>query len=247
MGYWDRFQKYMRGGPEAIDGWPDQIPIEEFNQAVGRTLGSALAENGFEAVAPRRWVRSRHDSIRDVLELQALKGVAYSPAWGFSLDFVPHVTSGGDTKWHRTPKSARFDLVYWPTDVVPPASDTLDWNMSPFATREELEDDLARVTRLVIAQAMPFFERVRAVADLLVSIVSVRVARRSASAFPSKSSRAFLYWPGAVTPQPDRNLPSTSNGTMSRVRRLRSSRSCSHRQRPIDSHPLGHGYAIMRL
>jgi hypothetical protein len=166
MGYWDRFQKYMQGGPEAIDGWPDQIPIDEFNQAVGRTLGSALAENGFEPVAPRRWVRSRHDFIRDVLELQALKGTAYSPAWGFSLDFVPHVTAGGDTKWHRTPKSARFDLMYWPTDVVPPASDTLDWNMSPFATREELEDDLSRVTRLVIVQALPFFERVRAVEDL---------------------------------------------------------------------------------
>ena len=166
MGYWDRFQKYIRGGPEAIDGWPDPIPIEEFNLAVARTLGSALAENGFEAVAPRRWVRSRHDSIRDLLELQALKGTAYSPAWGFSLDFVPHVTSGGDTKWHRTPKSARFDLMYWSIDAVPPPSETTDWNMSPIATREELEDDLARVTRLVIAQALPFFERVRAVEDL---------------------------------------------------------------------------------
>lgn len=166
MGYWDRFQKYMQGGPEAIDGRPDPIPIEEFNQAVGRTLGSALAENGFEAIGPRRWVRSRHDSIRDVLVLQALKGMAYSPGWGFSLDFVPHVTSGGDTKWHRRPKSARFDLEYWPIDAVLQPSDMSDWNIRPIATREELEDDLARVTRLVIAQAMPFFERVRAVEDL---------------------------------------------------------------------------------
>lgn len=38
--------------------------------------------------------------------------------------------------------------------------------MSPIATREELDDDLARVTRLVIAHAMPFFERVRTVEDL---------------------------------------------------------------------------------
>ena len=190
MGYWDRFRKYMQGGPEAIDGWPDPIPIEEFNQAVGRTLGAALAENGFEPVAPRRWVRSRHDGIRDVLELQALKGVAYSPAWGFSLDFVPHVTSGGDTKWHRTPKSARFDLVYWPTDTVPQPSDTSDWNMSPVATREELDDDLARVTRLVIAQALPFFERVRAVEDL-------------PSLYRARWSRPSLCLPFASFPQQD--------------------------------------------
>jgi hypothetical protein len=166
MGYWDRFQKYIQGGPEAIDGWPDQIPIEEFNLAVARTLGSALAEHGFEPVAPRRWVRSRHDSIRDLLELHALKGTVYSPSWGFSLDFVPHVTSGRDTKWHRTPKSARFDLIYSPSDYAASASQRLDWNISPVATRAELEEDLGRVTRMVIAQALPYWERVRAVEDL---------------------------------------------------------------------------------
>jgi len=166
MGYWERLQKYMRGGPEAIDGWPDQIPIDEFNRAVARTLGSALAENGFEPVAPRRWVRSRHDSIKDLVYLQAIKGTAYSPVWGFSLDFVPHVTAAGDTKWHRTPKSARFDLMHWPIDYVPLPSQISDWKVSPLATREELEDDLARVTPMVIAQAIPFFERVRAVGDL---------------------------------------------------------------------------------
>jgi hypothetical protein len=166
VGYWDRFLKYMRGGPDAIDGWPDPIPIEEFNHAIARTLGVALSENGFEAVAPRRWVRSSRAPIRDLLEIQAGKGVSYSPMWGFSLDFVPHVTANGETKWHRTAKSARFDLGYRPTDYVPVASETRQWDVSPVATPEELQEDLSRVTRMVMAQAMPFWERVRGIEDL---------------------------------------------------------------------------------
>ena len=166
MGYWDRFRKYMRGGPEAIDGWPALIPVEEFNQGVARTLGSALAESGFEPVAARRWVRSSRAPIRDLVELQALKGLSYCPVWGFSLDFVPHVTTAGEAKWHRTTKSARFDFMYWPIDFAPTGSDARDWSASVMATREELQDDLARVTRMVVAEAMPFLDRIQVVEDL---------------------------------------------------------------------------------
>jgi hypothetical protein len=165
-GHWDRFLKYMRGGPNAIDGWPDPIPIDKFNQAIGRTLGGALATAGFEPVAPRRWVRSTRAPIRDLLVLQAGKGVSYSPMWGFSLDFVPHVTTSGDVKWHRTAKSARLDLVYIPANHCRLASEARDWDVSPIATPEELQEDLARVTRMVTAQALPFWERVRGIEDL---------------------------------------------------------------------------------
>ena len=166
MGYWDRIHKYMQGGPEAIDGWPALIPVQEFNQALARTLGSALSASNFEAVAPRRWVRSNRAPIRDVVELQALKGISYCPMWGLSLDFVPHITAAGDTKWHRTPKSARFDLVYRPIDYLATNSDARDWSVSLLATREELQEDLARVTQMVLAEAIPFLDRIVAVQDL---------------------------------------------------------------------------------
>ena len=188
MGYWDRFQKYMRGGPAAIDGWPASIPVEEFNEAIGKTLGLALSENGFELVAPRRWVRSSRAPIRDLLEVQALKGVSYTPVWGFSLDFVPHVTTGGDTKWHRTPKSARFDFMYRPIDYEPLSAETNDWCASPLATREELQEDLARVTRMVVARAMPFWQRVRGIEDL-------------PSVYREHRSRAAVGLPFASFPQ----------------------------------------------
>jgi hypothetical protein len=165
-GYWDRILKYLQGGPEAIDGWPEPIPIEDFNQAIARTLGVALSEHGFEPVAPRRWVRSRRAAIRDLLVIQAGKGLSYFPMWGFSLDFVPHVTASGETKWHRTAKSARFDFLYCPTDYASLASERREWNVSPAATPEELQEDLARVTPMVMAQAIPFLERVRGIEDL---------------------------------------------------------------------------------
>ena len=166
MGYWDRILKYIQGGPEAIDGWPDQIPIAEFNQAVATTLGSALALHGFEAVAPRRWVRSARLPIRDVVELQALKGMSYCPMWGISLDFVPHVTSRGEVKWHRSAKGARFDLAYWPIDYASTPAEARDWSASPFATRDELKADLARVTEMVVKEALLFLDDIGGPSDL---------------------------------------------------------------------------------
>ena len=99
MGHWDRILKYIRGGPSAIDGWPDPIPAAELTETVERTLGAALHAMGFATVAPRRWVFSTRAPVRDVVELQALKGACYAPAWGLSLDFVPHLTAKGEVRW----------------------------------------------------------------------------------------------------------------------------------------------------
>jgi hypothetical protein len=190
-GYWDRFLKYIKGGPEAIDGWPRPIPIEVFNQAIARTLGVALSEKGFETVAPRRWVRSTRTPIRDLLEIQAGKGVGYSPMWGFSLDFVPHVTTSGEIKWHRTAKSARFDLEYRPTEYAPLASETREWDISPVATPEELQVDLSRVTRLIMAHAIPFWERVRGIEDLPTAYREQRIRQSANLPFVSYRQQAL--------------------------------------------------------
>lgn len=190
-GYWDRFLKYMKGGPEAIDGWPHPIPIEDFNQAIARRLGVALVEKGFEPVAPRRWVRSTRAPIRDLLEIQAGKGVSYSPMWGFSLDFVPHVTRSGEIKWHRTAKSARFDLEYQPTEDAPLASETRDWDVSPVATPDELQEDLSRVTRLIMAKAIPFWERVRGIEDLPAVYRQQRIRQSANLPFVSFAQQAL--------------------------------------------------------
>lgn len=66
--------------------------------------------------------------IRDLFEVAALKGATLSPRWGFSLEYVPHVTAGG-IKWHRTEKSAIFDIVDDPVDITSPN----EINQSPFS------------------------------------------------------------------------------------------------------------------
>jgi hypothetical protein len=165
-GYWDRILNYVRGGPTAIDGWPEQIPAAEFARAVGLHLGSVLTSDGFEQVSARRWVRSSMAPIRHVAELQALKGLSYCPQWGLSLDFVPHVTGRGEIRWHRTAKAARFDFVYRPIDFEATRADTREWAVSPLATPQELEEDLRRVAMLTVRDASLLFDRAVRVEDL---------------------------------------------------------------------------------
>ena len=185
MGHWDRILKYIRGGPSAIDGWPDPIPAAELAETVERTLGAALHAIGFETVGPRRWVRSTRAPVRDVIELGALKGSCYAPAWGLSLDFVPHLTAKGEGRWHRTAKQARFDLVHRPLDYAATAEENREWTLGSMATRPELAEDLARVTRLTLAEAPRLWDRVRAPEDL--PGIYDEYARRPATGLPFRS------------------------------------------------------------
>jgi hypothetical protein len=82
------------------------IPI--IHQNVGSVVDSLLLTQGFVTIRPLQWVRSDNSPIRLVFEYRQLKGGALAPAWGYSLDFVPHF-SGREMKWHRTEKSALLD------------------------------------------------------------------------------------------------------------------------------------------
>jgi len=63
-------------------------------------------------MSARRWVDGSVPPVRRLFEMQLLKGAAMQACWGFSLDFVPHV-SAGRVKWHRSDKTARFDIGYY--------------------------------------------------------------------------------------------------------------------------------------
>jgi hypothetical protein len=58
-------------------------------------------------------VRPIDDDITHLIGLQSLKGSSYCLIWGVSLSFVPHAWASG-VRWHRTRKSARFDLFEAP-------------------------------------------------------------------------------------------------------------------------------------
>jgi len=85
------------------------VSIDEIHHRVAPLVERQLIPMGFELQKPLHWVRSDDAPIRQVFAFVQYKGGALAPFWGLSLDFVPHV-SGAQVKWHRTVKSARFDL-----------------------------------------------------------------------------------------------------------------------------------------
>lgn len=87
----------------------DLLTIPIIQQNVGPVVDSHLRAQGFVSLKPLQWVRSHDEPIRQVFEYRQLKGGALAPAWGYSFDFVPHF-SGQEMKWHRTEKSALFDV-----------------------------------------------------------------------------------------------------------------------------------------
>jgi hypothetical protein len=88
----------------------DLLRPAERDDIIAGYLNAPLLALGFEQVAPRRWVDGSAAPVRRVFAMQLLKGAAVKPQWGFSLDFVPHL-SGDRICWHRSNRTAQFDVV----------------------------------------------------------------------------------------------------------------------------------------
>jgi hypothetical protein len=83
-------------------------------------LREHLEPLGLHETAPRRWIDGSKPPARRLFELQLLKGAALKACWGFSLDFVPHL-SGGTTRWHRSDKTAMLDVFVDPKALPQPS------------------------------------------------------------------------------------------------------------------------------
>lgn len=93
----------------------DIVSAQKANSVFQDAFGKRLLEIGFEQVSPRKWVRSIKQPVREIFSIEAIKGLSYIPHWGFSLDFVPHI-SGKKVRWHRTSKSALYDFRFNPAN-----------------------------------------------------------------------------------------------------------------------------------
>ncbi|WP_423394986.1 hypothetical protein [Burkholderia sp. LMG 21824] len=88
----------------------------------------------------------------------AWKGGVIAPRWGLSLDFVPHV-SGNTVRWHRTNKSATFDLCVDARDKA------LDINLT--CGEHALVLSAPQIVEMAVSRADELWRRVNSLEDLV--------------------------------------------------------------------------------
>jgi hypothetical protein len=144
------------------------LPIEVLNDIANAAWGTLLVAEGFVAVKPRLWVRSRLEFARDVFTLAATKGADYVPSCGLSLNFAPHVQSGV-LRWHRTAKSVMVDLslpLPEPSSGRPGAVDQREFRLTRLGSAKLNEDVARRCAPGQIAAGLAQFARITTLAEL---------------------------------------------------------------------------------
>jgi hypothetical protein len=76
------------------------LSAAERDAIVATHLRERLPALGLNDITVRRWVDGSQPPARRMFELQLLKGAGIKACWGFSLDFVPHISAGW-VRWHR--------------------------------------------------------------------------------------------------------------------------------------------------
>lgn len=92
------------------------LSASERDAVISACLRLNLPGLGLMEIKPRMWVDGSRPPARRVFELDLLKGAGIKVCWGYSLDFVPHI-SAGRVRWHRSDKTARLDLIVDPRDL----------------------------------------------------------------------------------------------------------------------------------
>lgn len=88
----------------SVSKW-ESVPVE----TVYAIFKEVVAPPGFGLLKGGTLAQRIDDNVTHLIVLGHYKGGMYGLQWGVSLTFVPH-TWENDLRWHRTPKSARFDL-----------------------------------------------------------------------------------------------------------------------------------------
>lgn len=149
-----------------------------------------LLDMGFAGVRARRWVRSTKPALREIFEIQSLKGERFSARWGFSLDFVP-VRRGGKLRWKKTAASADFDLCIDPIDEAGSVPDWCSFG-DPSATWRGAAN-LARVATETVAAARKDFDAVSSPQDI-ARLFERRSTMRFARFGPDSYVQTHLAW-----------------------------------------------------
>jgi hypothetical protein len=101
-----------------------------------------------------------------MFDLSLLKGASMRARWGFSLDFVPHI-SGGRVHWHRTNQTAMLDVTIDPSEEALP-------RLTFIHGAARLQDDLKHFMPEAVKRARETWERGHAEHALLALVQQVR-------------------------------------------------------------------------
>lgn len=166
------------------------MPSHDFNTVVGEAFDRELAPLGFENIKGRKWVHSGIPEIRRVFVLGRFNEYTAVCAWGFSLDFVPHLVAGHKVQWHRTPISARLDLSYDPIDYT---RDPRPWQISRFDGRAGVAERVKELPRQAVAEAERFWNRVHGVADVAAVFEEWRTRPATRFAFENYDNAPLAF------------------------------------------------------
>ena len=92
----------------------------ERDAIVSEQLRAKLPSLGLTERSVRSWIAKSEGPVRRLFEIYLMRGAKLRLCWGFSLDFVPHI-SAGRVRWHRTEKSALLDVTVDPRDLQQPS------------------------------------------------------------------------------------------------------------------------------
>lgn len=102
----------------------DLLAAAERDAIVAKHLAKHLPSLGLGQISPRSWIDGSKPPARRMFEIVLVKGQGMKTRWGFSLDFVPHITgwnlppaSTRKIGWHRTDKNAMLDVIVDPCDL----------------------------------------------------------------------------------------------------------------------------------
>lgn len=176
---WRRWRRIVAPEEAALDDAIDDRRAVRGGQGAVRELFAEIAAadlEAFERVRENRWVAPfRDEGDFRVLEIQALKGLRYTVAWGVSLSYVPHDTPSGP-RFHRTAKAARIDLGQlgsWHGD--PPCSVNWRTRMEDGAVRGYwIPTEVAEMWRCSRPKAEMFWERTAAPAGVRATALEQR-------------------------------------------------------------------------
>ncbi|MDR8729546.1 hypothetical protein FEQ05_03000 [Burkholderia pseudomultivorans] len=163
MGIGKWFERVQRDSCNA--GPSEMLTLGHAHLILSPVVDAALEGRGFEPVAPLKWVKFDGTPIRQMFVFAPWKGGVIAPQWGFSFDFVPHV-SGNSVRWPRTNKSAKLDLCVDARDRA------LD--ISLIRGEQAFVRVAPRIVEMAVSRADELWRRVNSLEDVVAAFEWLR-------------------------------------------------------------------------